>query len=52
MLKYEKYMLSLKIGYLDNKISRLNERCGRYEGDQPGSNCEEKKEMINIDYNT
>ncbi|AES65908.2 hypothetical protein MTR_2g058650 [Medicago truncatula] len=52
ILKYEKYMLSLKIGYLDRKISRLNERCGRYEGDQPGSNCEEKKEVINIDYNT
>ena len=27
-------------------------RCGRYEGDEPGSNCEEKKEVINIDYNT
>ncbi|AES70658.2 hypothetical protein MTR_3g060830 [Medicago truncatula] len=52
MLKYEKYMLSLKIGYLDNKISRLNERCGRYEVDQPGSNYKEKKEVINIDYNT
>ncbi|KEH16839.1 hypothetical protein MTR_0083s0070 [Medicago truncatula] len=45
-------MLSLKIEYLDNKISGLNERCGRYEVDQPGSNCEEKKEVINIDYNT
>ncbi|KEH29547.1 hypothetical protein MTR_4g045603 [Medicago truncatula] len=52
MLQYEKYILSLKIEYLDNKISRLNERCGRYEVDQPGSNCEEKKEVINIDYNT
>ncbi|KEH22882.1 hypothetical protein MTR_7g061620 [Medicago truncatula] len=52
MLKYEKYMLSLKIGYLDKKISRLNERCGRCEVDQPCSNCEEKKEVINIDYNT
>ncbi|KEH38154.1 hypothetical protein MTR_2g061240 [Medicago truncatula] len=27
-------------------------RCGRYEGDQPGTNCEEKKEVININYNT
>ncbi|KEH17612.1 hypothetical protein MTR_0005s0220 [Medicago truncatula] len=52
MLPYEKYMLSLKIGYLDRKISRLKERCGRYEMDQPDSNCEGKKEVINIDYNT
>jgi len=51
-LQYEKYILSLKIKYLDNKISRLNERCGRYEVNQPGSNCEGKKEVINIDYNT
>nr|ABO80925.1 hypothetical protein MtrDRAFT_AC144563g44v2 [Medicago truncatula] len=27
-------------------------RCGRYEANQPCSNCEEKKEVINIDYNT
>ena len=45
-------MLSLKIKYLNNKISRLNESCGRYEANQPGSNCEGKKEVINIDYNT
>jgi len=45
-------MLSLKIGYLDNTILRLNERCGRYEANQPGSNCEGKKEVININYNT
>jgi len=51
-LQYEKYMLSLKIKYLDNKISRLNERCVRYEANQPGSDCEGKKEVINIDYNT
>jgi len=52
MLRYEKYMLSLKIGYLDNTILRLNEKCGRYEANQPGSNSERKKEVINIDYNT
>jgi len=52
MLQYEKYMLSLKIKYLDNTISRLNERCGRYEANRPGSNFEGKKEVINIDYNT
>ncbi|AES98750.2 hypothetical protein MTR_5g072370 [Medicago truncatula] len=51
-LQYEKYMLSLKIKYWDNKISRLNERCGRYEANQQGSDCEGKKEVINIDYNT
>jgi hypothetical protein len=51
-LQYEKYMLSLKIKYLDSIISLLNERCGRYEANQPGSNCEGKKEVINIDYNT
>ncbi|KEH19678.1 hypothetical protein MTR_8g466300 [Medicago truncatula] len=48
----EKYILSLKIKYLDNTISRLNERCGRYEANQPDSNCESKKEVITIDYNT
>jgi hypothetical protein len=42
-------MLSLKIKYLD---SILNLRSGRYEENQPGSNCEGKKEVINIDYNT
>jgi len=52
MLQYEKYMLSLKIEYSDNTISRLNERCGRYEANQPCSNYEGKKEVINIDYNT
>jgi len=51
-LQYEKYMLSLKIKYLDNKISRLKERCGRCEANQQGSNYEGKKEVINIDYNT
>jgi hypothetical protein len=51
-LQYEKYMLSLKIKYLDSIISLLNERCGRYEANQPGSNCEGKKEVIDIDYNT
>jgi len=51
-LQYEKYMLSLKIKYLDSKISLLNESCGRYEANQPDSKCEGKKEVINIDYNT
>jgi len=52
MLQYEKYMLSLKIEYLDSTTSRLNERCGRYEANQPCSNYEGKKEVINIYYNT
>ena len=47
-LQYEKYMLSFKIKILDNKISS----CGRYEANQPGSDGEGKKEVINIDYNT
>jgi len=51
-LQYKKYMLSLKIKYLDSKISLLDERYGRYEANQPGSKCEGKKEVINIDYNT
>ncbi|AES69736.1 hypothetical protein MTR_3g034000 [Medicago truncatula] len=51
-LQYEKYMISLKIKCLDSKISLLNERCDNYEVDQPSSNSEEKKEVINIDYNT
>jgi len=51
-LQYEKYMLSLKIKYLDNKISRLNKKNDRYEAYQPGSDCEWKKEVTNIDYNT
>jgi len=38
-LQYEKYILSLKMKYLDNKISRLNERCGPYAANQPGSDC-------------
>ncbi|KEH16049.1 hypothetical protein MTR_0360s0010 [Medicago truncatula] len=45
-------MISLKIKCLDSKISLLNKRCDSYEVDQPSSNCEEKKEVINIDYNT
>jgi len=52
ILHYEKYMLSLKIKYLDNKISRLNEKSDRCEANQPGSDCEGKKKVINIDYNT
>jgi hypothetical protein len=44
-LQYEKYMLSLKIKYLD---SILNLRSGHYEANQPGSDCEGKKEVINI----
>ncbi len=51
-LQYEKYMLSLKIKCVDSQISILNERCGRDEANQPGSNCEGKNEVINIDYNT
>ncbi|KEH26055.1 hypothetical protein MTR_6g043270 [Medicago truncatula] len=51
-LQYEKYMLSLKIKCLDSKISLLNESCGRCEANQLGSDCEGKKEVINIDYNT
>ncbi|KEH28074.1 hypothetical protein MtrunA17_Chr5g0426191 [Medicago truncatula] len=51
-LQYEKYMISLKIKCLDSKISLLNERCDSYEVDQLSSNCKEKKEVINIDYNT
>jgi len=41
MLQYEKYMLSL-----------TQKRCGHYEANQPGSNCEGKKQVINIDYST
>jgi hypothetical protein len=47
-LQYEKYMLSFKIKILDNKISS----CDHHEANQPGSDGEGKKEMINIDYNT
>jgi len=52
ILRYEKYMLSLKIKYLDNKISRLNERCDLYKANHQVSDFEGKKEAINIDYNT
>ena len=51
-LQYEKYMLSWKIKQWDSKISRLNARCDLYEMNQPDSDCEGKKEVINIDYNT
>ena len=51
-LQYEKYMLSLKIKYLDNKISELNKKNDCCEANQQGSDCEGKKEVINIDYNT
>jgi len=47
-LQDEKYILSLKIKYLDNKISR----CDVYEANQPGSDCEGNKEVVNIDYNS
>lgn len=47
-LQYEKYMLSFKIKILDNKISS----CDHHEANQPDSDGEGKKEMINIDYNT
>jgi hypothetical protein len=50
-LQYEKYLLSWKIKNYDDEISRLN-RCDLYEAIQPGSDCEGKKEAINIDYNT
>ena len=52
ILCYEKYMLSLKIKYLDNKISILNEKNDPCKANQPGRDCEEKKKVINIDYNT
>ena len=52
ILRYEKYMLSLKIKYLDNKISRLNERCDLYKANHQVSDFEGKKKAINIDYNT
>jgi len=51
-LQYEKYMLSLKIKCVDSKISRLNARCDLYEANQPGSDCEGKKEVVNIDYHS
>ena len=51
-MQYEKYLLSWKIRNCDVEISRLNAICGRYEADQPGSDHEGKKEVINIDYNT
>ena len=51
-MEYEKYLLSWKIKQWDNKISRLNARCDLYEANQPSSNCEGKKEVTNIDYNT
>jgi len=44
-------MLSLKIKYLYNKISRLNKKNDCCEATQPGSDCEGKKKVI-IDYNT
>jgi len=46
-LQYEKYLLSWKIRNCDDEISRLNAICGRYEANQPGSNFEGKKELIN-----
>ena len=45
ILRYEKYLLSWKIKNCDDEISRLNVICGRYEANQPGSNCEWKKEF-------
>jgi hypothetical protein len=51
-LQYEKYMLSLKIICVDSRILLLNESGGHCEANQPGSDCEGKKEVINIDYNT
>ena len=41
----------MKIKQWDDKISRLNARCDLYEVNQPGGDCEGKKEVINIDYN-
>ncbi|AES75365.2 hypothetical protein MTR_6g042710 [Medicago truncatula] len=38
--------------HCDDKISRLNTRCDLYEANQTDSDCEGKKEVINIDYNT
>ncbi|KEH40874.1 hypothetical protein MTR_1g036730 [Medicago truncatula] len=51
-LQYEKYLLSVKMKHCDDKISRLNTRCDLYEANQTDSDCEGKKEVINIDYNT
>jgi ribosomal protein L21E len=48
MLQYEKYMLSLRIKILENKISR----CALYEANKPSSDCEGKKEVVHIDYNS
>jgi len=51
-LQYEKYLLSWKIRNCDDEISRLNTRYDFFEANQPGSVCEGKKEMVNIDYNS
>jgi len=51
-LQYEKYLISWKIRNCDDEISRLNTRCDFYEANQPCSDCEGKKEAINVDYNT
>jgi len=51
-LQYEKYLLSWKIKNCDDEISRLNTSCDLYEANQPCSDCEGKKEVINIGYNT
>jgi len=37
---------------LDSKISRLNGGCDLYKANHQSSDCEGKKEAINIDYNT
>ncbi|KEH25872.1 hypothetical protein MtrunA17_Chr6g0464231 [Medicago truncatula] len=50
-LQYEKYLLSVKMKHCDDKISRLNTRCDLYEANQTNSDCEGKKEVVNIDYN-
>ncbi|KEH41656.1 hypothetical protein MTR_1g053405 [Medicago truncatula] len=51
-LQYEKYMLSVKMKYCDDKISRLNTRCDVYEANQTYNDCEGKKVVVNIDYNS
>ncbi|AET03782.1 hypothetical protein MTR_8g075640 [Medicago truncatula] len=51
-LHYGKYLLSVKLKHYDDKISRLNTRCDIYEANQTDSDCEGKKKVVNIDYNS
>ncbi|AES87161.1 hypothetical protein MTR_4g022300 [Medicago truncatula] len=51
-LQYEKYLLSVKMKHCNDKFSRLNMRCDLYEENQTDNDCEGKKEVVNIDYNS